>query len=169
MPDKLFDLITFLITFWFLLLVLSDQGYVFSSVSFVRSIKLHYFHLVELSPWPIATSLGCLSLTVGIVMFVSCEQYGLLLLVIGLFLVVSVLLIWWRDVLRESSFQGHHTLIVQAMLKYGFGLFILSELMFFVSWFWAFYNSFLSAPIQLGSQWPSNCVDLIEAWGGAMI
>ena len=46
--------------------------------------------------------------------------------------------VWWRDVLRESVYQGHHTLLVQIGILYGMILFIVSEIMFFLAFFWAF-------------------------------
>ena len=45
---------------------------------------------------------------------------------------------WFRDVIDEAEKQGHHTLVVQIGHRYGMTLFIASEVMFFVAWFWAF-------------------------------
>ena len=39
--------------------------------------------------------------------------------------------IWWRDVIREATFEGHHTTYVQKGIKLGMILFIVSEVMFF--------------------------------------
>ena len=47
---------------------------------------------------------------------------------------------WWRDVIREAEYQGDHTRVVQISHRYGMILFIASEVMFFVAWFWAFFN-----------------------------
>lgn len=62
--------------------------------------------------------------------------------------------LWWRDVIREATFEGHHTKAVKTGLRYGMLLFILSEVMFFVSIFWAFFHSSLSPVIEIGSVWP---------------
>jgi cytochrome c oxidase subunit 3 len=98
-------------------------------------------------------------------MFFQGYQLGLLVLVLGLALVIAVLSIWWRDVIREALFQGHHTIVVQSLIKSGFGLFILSEVMFFVAWFWAYFHCTLCPPIELGCFVPSNSVDLVSTWG----
>lgn len=125
----------------------------------------HAFHFVELSPWPLLASTGCGTLTVGCVMYFHNYELGLLVLALGLILIATVLSIWWRDVIREGLFQGNHTNTIQAMMKEGFGLFILSEVMFFVAWFWAFFHCSLAPPVELGCVWPSNCIDLISTWG----
>ena len=125
----------------------------------------HAFHFVELSPWPLLASSGCGTLTVGFVMSFHNYELGLLVLALGLVLIGSVLSIWWRDVIREGLFQGNHTCSIQAMMIEGFVLFILSEVMFFVAWFWAFFHCSLAPPVELGCVWPSNCIDLISTWG----
>src|SRR5438874_2358 len=50
---------------------------------------------------------------------------------------------WWGDVIREAQYKGDHTRVVQISHRYGMILFIASEVMFFVAWFWAFFNSAL--------------------------
>ena len=50
---------------------------------------------------------------------------------------------WWTDVIREAQYKGDHTRVVQISHRYGMILFIASEVMFFVAWFWAFFNSAL--------------------------
>lgn len=57
---------------------------------------------------------------------------------------------WWRDVIRESTFLGYHTSVVQKGLRLGMILFIVSEVMFFFSFFWAFFHSSLSPSIEIG-------------------
>jgi len=52
--------------------------------------------------------------------------------------------VWWRDVVREATYLGHHTKMVQLGLRYGMILFIVSEVMFFVAFFWAFFHSSFS-------------------------
>ena len=50
---------------------------------------------------------------------------------------------WWRDVIREAQYEGFHTRVVQISHRYGMILFIASEVMFFVAWFWAYFNTAL--------------------------
>jgi len=57
----------------------------------------------------------------------------------GFFMILYTMFVWWRDVIRESTYQGHHTSTVQAGLKSGMILFIVSEIMFFLAFFWAFF------------------------------
>ena len=59
--------------------------------------------------------------------------------------------VWWRDVIREATFQGYHTPVVQLGMRYGMALFIASEVMFFVAFFWAFFSSSL---FPVGGVWP---------------
>ena len=59
--------------------------------------------------------------------------------------------VWWRDVIREATFQGYHTPVVQLGLRYGMALFIASEVMFFSAFFWAFFSSSL---FPVGGVWP---------------
>jgi len=61
---------------------------------------------------------------------------------------------WWRDVSREGTFQGLHTINVTFGLRWGIILFIVSEIFFFVRFFWAFFHRRLSPTIELGSMWP---------------
>jgi len=124
----------------------------------------HPFHLVDPSPWPFVGSFSALGLTVGGVLYFHSYEYGLELLLSSLTLVLLVMVVWWRDVIREASFQGHHTLIVQRGLKWGMLLFILSEVCFFFSFFWAFFHSSLGPAIELGSTWPPVGITPLNAF-----
>ncbi len=114
----------------------------------------HPWHLVDPSPWPYVGAFGALGLTTGAVMYFHSFQYGSLFILFSMAIIISVMIVWWRDVIREATFQGHHSLVVQRGLKQGMLLFILSEVMFFVSFFWAFFHSSLSPTIEIGSVWP---------------
>ena len=120
----------------------------------MSSKHYHPYHLVDPSPWPYVSSMGALGMTVGGVMYFHSYQFGELLLISSTLLVIFVMVVWWRDVIREASFQGSHTLIVQRGLKWGMLLFICSEVLFFVSFFWAFFHSSLAPAIELGAVWP---------------
>lgn len=122
----------------------------------------HPFHLVDPSPWPFVASTALLGLTIGGVMYFHSYQYGDLLGLCSLTLVILVMIVWWRDVIREASFQGHHTLIVQRGLKWGMLLFITSEVAFFFSFFWAFFHSSLGPAIELGAVWPPVGIQAIN-------
>jgi cytochrome c oxidase subunit 3 len=72
---------------------------------------------------------------------------------------------WWRDVIIEGTFEGHHTQAVQKGLRLGVILFIASEVMFFFSFFWAFFHSSLAPTPEIGSVWPPLGIETIDAWG----
>ena len=73
----------------------------------------HPFHLVDPSPWPYVGSFGALGMTTGGVMYMHSYLYGDLLLLSSMTIIILVMIVWWRDVIGEATFQGHHTLIVQ--------------------------------------------------------
>ena len=98
--------------------------------------KKHDFHLVDPSPWPIFTSFASLILAFGAVYYFHTKTLWLLL--VGSALLIYGSFMWFRDVIDEAEKQGHHTMVVQIGHRYGMTLFIASEVMFFVAWFWAF-------------------------------
>ena len=104
-------------------------------------MKKHPFHLVDPSPWPMFTGLASFVLTVGGVMYMHAYQSGGIVLSLGLVMVLYSLFVWWRDVVREATFEGHHTTPVQLGLRYGMILFILTEILLFMTFFWAFFHS----------------------------
>ena len=70
---------------------------------------------------------------------------------LGVLGILATMFFWWRDVVREATFQGHHTPVVQIGLRYGMALFIASEVMFFVAWFWAYFNASLFPTEAIGT------------------
>jgi len=124
---------------------------------------LHPFHLVEPSPWPILSSISLFIFTLGSVT----QWHGYsssILLVIGLISLLTTMILWWRDTIRESTFQGYHTKRVQKGINIGFSLFIISEVFFFLSIFWAFFHSSLAPSVQIGSVWPPNGLEALNPW-----
>jgi len=97
--------------------------------------QYHTFHLVNPSPWPFFGSFSVFSLAGGFTMYLHNYQGGGFISLLGLFLVIFTMFVWWRDIIREATFQGHHTLVVQRGLRIGVILFIVSEVMFFVAFF----------------------------------
>ncbi len=79
---------------------------------------------------------------------------------------------WWRDVIREAQYDGYHTRVVQLSHRYGMILFIASEVMFFVAWFWAYFNTafFPADPHMvtrtelLGGVWPPKGIETFDPW-----
>jgi cytochrome c oxidase subunit 3 len=96
------------------------------------------YHLVDPSPWPIAGAFAGFLTVVGIILVAHYNNY--ICLVIGVLSVGAVMFLWWRDVIHESRTPGLHTPIVRLGLRYGMTFFIASEVMFFVGFFWAYFN-----------------------------
>ena len=132
--------------------------------------KNHDYHLVDPSPWPIVGAFAGLVSAVGMVMFM--HDAGPWVLIIGLLLVAFTMISWWRDVINEAEVQGHHTPVVQLHLRYGMILFIASEVMLFVAWFWAYFDAslFTNEAIQYsrveatGGVWPPKGIDSFDPW-----
>jgi len=124
----------------------------------------HPFHLVTPSPWPILVSFNALSLTISAVCYFHFISHSLYILIFSIFLLIFNMFNWWRDVIRESTFEGRHTKQVQQGLKIGMVLFIISEIMFFFAFFWAFFHSSLVPTIWIGCVWPPKGIDVFNPW-----
>ena len=131
-------------------------------LNFFKTTQRHAFHLVDPSIMPVLSSFSVLTLTVGSVMFFHGYQYGFFVASFGFFSVLSSMFLWWRDIVREGTLEGHHTNIVQLGLRYGMILFIVSEIMFFFGFFWAFFSSCLAPTIELGGIWPPKGIDVFN-------
>nr|ALO76766.1 cytochrome c oxidase subunit 3 [Sciobius sp. SCI01] len=118
----------------------------------MKQIKNHPFHLVDISPWPLLGSLGTFTTMVGLIKWF--HQHNPNLLFLGLSTMMLVMYQWWRDIIREGTFQGLHTHKVTMGLRWGMILFITSEVFFFLAFFWSFLHSSLSPSIELGMNWP---------------
>src|SRR6478672_6556423 len=96
--------------------------------------KHHDYHLVNPSPWPAVGATAAFITAVGLIIWMR-SMGGVLGLLFTVFM-------WWRDVIKEAH-GGDHTPVVQLHLRYGMILFIASEVMFFVAWFWAYFDASL--------------------------
>lgn len=112
----------------------------------------HPFHLVDYRPWPLTGAVGVITLTTGLTKWFHNFNWNLIIL--GYIIVILTMIQWWRDVCRERTYQGKHTILVVKGLRWGIILFIVSEIFFFLSFFWAFFHSRLSPNIEIGSNWP---------------
>lgn len=124
----------------------------------------HLYHLVDPSPWPIVTSGAVFCMLTGATMYMHSVTNGFLVLMLGLMLTCMAAAIWWRDVIREATYEGHHTTVVQKGMRYGMVFFIISEVMFFVSFFWAFFHSSLVPTIEIGAIWPPAGIEPFNPW-----
>lgn len=105
------------------------------------SQQTHPYHLVNPSPWPALASLALLCFTLGGAMFMHKQAGGGLLAMVGLTLILYCMFVWWRDVIFEAREDKAHTHEVSRGLRAGMVLFIVSEVLFFSAFFWAFFNA----------------------------
>ena len=121
----------------------------------------HSYHLVEPSPWPAVGAMAAFVLALGAIMFMHEVPFGGSIAIVGFLLILFTMFMWWRDVIKEAEYQGHHTPIVQLSMRYGMILFIASEVMFFLAFFWAFFDSSLYPDTGV---WPPADVEPFEAF-----
>ena len=131
--------------------------------------KNHDYHLVNPSPWPIIGAVSAFVLAVGAITWMHGSNPWVMLL--GFAGILYTMFMWWRDVIHEAH-AGDHTPVVQLHLRYGMLLFIASEVMFFVAWFWAFFEGSLFADEAIqasrveafGGVWPPQGVEVFDPW-----
>lgn len=114
----------------------------------------HPYHIVNISPWPLLVGFGVINIIIGFIKIFNYLEIDLLFISLIFVLIISV--IWWRDVIRERTFQGLHSRLVLRGLIVGIILFIIREIFFFISFFWAFFHSSLSPTIEVGHRWPPS-------------
>lgn len=119
-----------------------------------KAYQKHSFHLVTPSPWPILVAFAAFLLTTGGVLYFHNYAYGSFLLTMGLLFVICFKLLWFENVIIEGTFLGNHTFVVQRGLRLGFILFVVSEVMFFFAFFWAFFHAALVPTFQIDGIWP---------------
>jgi cytochrome c oxidase subunit 3 len=131
--------------------------------------KNHDYHLVNPSPWPIIGAVSAFILAVGAITWMHGGTW--IIMTLGFLMVLYTMFMWWRDVLREAN-AGDHTPVVGLHLRYGMLLFIASEVMFFVAWFWAFFDASLfageanlaSRVLATGGTWPPQGTVVFDAF-----
>ena len=120
------------------------------------------FHLVEYSPWPLLSGFTIISIPVALIRIIKRKSYMPFLLTVALISLIAI--IWWRDVSRESTYQGWHRLPVVKGIKTGILLFIVREVLFFFRFFWAFFHSSLAPTPDIGLVWPPVGITTIDAF-----
>jgi cytochrome c oxidase subunit 3 len=144
----------------------------------MAATKNHDYHILPPDQWPLIGAFSALALTGGGVMWMHDNPYGKFVFLLGLLGVLVTMFSWWGNVIKESH-EGHHTPVVQLHLRYGMILFIASEVMFFLAWFWAFFSAALfPAPLEVvegaaslvtdGSivaQWPPKGIEVLDPFG----
>src|SRR6516165_752710 len=139
------------------------SGTVHTATDQIEGTVPHPYHLVDPSLWPLCGAVAAMITFTGIILAAHLHIFSVLIL--GLVLDGSIMYVWWRDVVRESSTPGLHKIVTQVGLRYGMALFISSEVMFFVSFFWNYFNYFFY-PEKMGTAfapvWPPQGVTTID-------
>jgi len=132
--------------------------------------KNHDYHLVNPSPWPAVGAISAFVMMLGAILFM--RQVTPWVFFIGLAGVLYTMFAWWSDVISEANNGHDHTPVVQLHHRYGMILFIASEVMFFVAWFWAYFDGFLRVDdveqvarvAATGGVWPPIGVEAFNPW-----
>lgn len=117
------------------------------------SHQTHPYHLVNPSPWPALAAAALFCLTLGAALFMHGKTGGTAMVIIGFALVLYTMFVWWRDVIHEAVVEKVHSREVARGLRAGMGLFILSEVLFFAAFFWAFFNASTLPKLPLADVW----------------
>ena len=118
------------------------------------------YHLVHLRPWPLTSGLAAIALFAALGDWFHTKN--LIPLLIALALIILNIYTWWRDIVREGTYIGKHTTAVVTGLKAGIIIFISSEAVFFLGFFWAFFHRRLAPAVEIGCSWPPIAVNPID-------
>ena len=131
--------------------------------------KNHDYHILPPDIWPLIGSISALTFTSGMVLFMHSDPGEIgetswrLVLGLGVAGLIATFFSWFSNIVREAQ-SGDHTPVVQLHLRYGMILFIASEVMFFVGWFWSWFD-FALFPNALtevvGGQFPPKAIEAV--------
>nr|AZL93275.1 cytochrome c oxidase subunit 3 [Helorus sp. ZJUH_2016017] len=127
----------------------------------------HPYHMLPFSPWPFMISLNFFSMMMSMIFWM--KSLNFMFLLFNLLMILLICSQWWRDLIRESTFQGYHTLKIIKNIKFSMILFITSEVFFFISFFWCYFHMFLSPSIEIGNNWPPKNILLMSPYGIPLI
>ena len=129
--------------------------------------KNHDYHILSPSIWPLLGAIGGFVMLFGAVLWM--HQVTPFMFFIGFALVLYVMFAWWSEVVSESRI-GDHTPVVRLGLRYGFILFIVSEIMFFAAWFWSFFKHAMypmhpeGLSPAIDGVWPPVGIETFDPW-----
>lgn len=117
-------------------------------------MKIYYIPIFFLSnrPWPLFISISLMFLCNNLI--ICLNSVFRLVLLINIVLIILIIFFWWNDVIIESTYLGFHTKYIMTITVYSIILFIISEIFFFIRFFWSFFHSMFSPDIAIGSNWP---------------
>jgi cytochrome c oxidase subunit 3 len=125
--------------------------------------KNHDYHILPPDIWPLIGSISALAFTTGMVLYMHELPNAWLVLGLAIAGLIATFFSWFSNIVKEAH-AGDHTPVVQLHLRYGMILFIASEVMFFVGWFWAWFD-FALFPNALtevvGGQFPPKAIEAV--------
>lgn len=124
--------------------------------------EYHGFHLVRPSPWPFLVSVSLLNVILWLVTLLHDIKVSSGFVIFTWIYFLLNVGMWFRDVVIEATFQGHHTSFVQRGLRLGMLLFLLSETMFFFGFFWCFFYMSIAPSIWIGCTWPPVGIEPLD-------
>jgi cytochrome c oxidase subunit 3 len=101
--------------------------------------KNHDYHILAPDIWPLIGAISALTFTSGMVLNMHDLPSAKLVLGLGVAGLIATFYSWFSNIIKEAH-AGDHTPVVQLHLRYGMILFIASEVMFFVGWFWSWFD-----------------------------
>jgi cytochrome c oxidase subunit 3 len=131
-------------------------------------VKSHPYHMVEPSIWPFVGATAALVMAIGSIMYM--HGSSLFATVPGFVLILLTFYMWCRDIVREANANEggvatNHTEQVKHGLRVGMILFITSEVMFFFAFFWAWFNSSITAINSSAHEiWPPADIIPLHTW-----
>jgi len=125
-------------------------------------MTFHPWHIVEKSPWPILRSFLAYVIITRLINIIY--NHNLQILMFNIIPLTLCAFQWWRDITREATFQGHHTSVVIFRIKWGIILFIVSEIYFFLSFFWTYFHIILAPEVELGIIWPPIYINIFNPY-----
>lgn len=123
----------------------------------------HPYHIVNISPWPLLSSIGLLLL--GLIICSALRgNININYIILNIITLIIISYQWFRDIIRETK-GGYHTKKVRSGIYISFIVFLITEIMLFFSFFWAFFHSSLVPTIELGCIWPRGAL-IIKLYAG---
>jgi len=124
--------------------------------------RSHLFHIINPSPWPLFLTVSTFNVLFNIILWLNSAVVTNLNFVWTIFVFFLVFDSWCRDIIREATYEGMHSSYVQEGLKMVMLLFIVSEVMFFFSFFWGYLHYFLAPAIEIGAIWPPYAIQVFN-------
>lgn len=124
--------------------------------------RSHFYHIINPSPWPFFVAISLFNVLIGVILWVNKYVIGSNIFILSFIVLTLFVQFWFTDIIREGSFEGKHSIFVQKGLKLGMILFIVSEVMFFFGFFWAYFHFSLSPSIEIGCLWPPYGIQVFD-------